>query len=100
MKYMALKLCSILLLSIQRNNNFLPLHTHTHTPIQQPLFHFLLPDRSRVHLETAKCGHVLRLFAGDAPVVGLVDRLVVFPGRLVVHGEPLDGLCGESLTED
>lgn len=48
-------------------------------------------------LETAKCGHVFRLLAGDAPVVRLVDRLVMFPCRFVVDGESLDRLCGECL---
>lgn len=52
------------------------------------------------HLETAKCRHVLWLFAGDTPVVGLVDGLVVFPGRLVVNRKSLDGLCGERLVEE
>ena len=51
-------------------------------------------------LEAAKRGHVLGLLAGDAPVVRLLDRLVVFPCRLVVHREPLNGLCGERLTRE
>lgn len=51
-------------------------------------------------LETAERRQVLGLLAGDTPVVGLVDCLVVFPGRLVVHGQSLDGLSGERLPWD
>lgn len=49
------------------------------------------------HLEPPKRRHILGLSARDAPVVGLVYRLVVFPRRLVVHREPLDGLGGQRL---
>lgn len=59
----------------------------------------MLQDGLHSHLEAAERCHVLGLFAGDAPVVGLVERLVVFPDGLVVHREPLDGLCGEGLIE-
>lgn len=49
-------------------------------------------------LETAEGRQVLGLLAGHAPVVGLVDGLVVLPGRLVVDGQPLDGLGGQRLN--
>lgn len=57
-------------------------------------------ERCWLGLEAAKCRHVFGLLAGDAPVVGLVDRLVMFPGRFVVDGESLDRLCGKCLKLD
>lgn len=59
----------------------------------------MLQDGLHSGLEAAERCHILGLFAGNAPVVGLVERLVVFPDGLVVHGEPLDWLCGEGLIE-
>lgn len=50
-------------------------------------------------LGAAEGGHVFGLFAGNTPVVGLVDGFVMFPGGFVVHGKPLDGLGGQSLWE-
>lgn len=50
-----------------------------------------------IRLEAAEGGHVLGLFAGDTPVIGLVDGFIMFPGRFVVNGKPLDGLSGQSL---
>lgn len=69
-------------------------HYHTCTPLMSRVLCF--PSE----LETAERRQVLGLLAGDAPVVGLVDRLVVFPGRFVVHGQSLDGLGGERLRWD
>lgn len=40
---------------------------------------------------------VARLLAGVAPVVRLRARLVMPPGRLVEHGQALEGLAGKSL---
>lgn len=51
-------------------------------------------------LETAEGGQVLGLLAGHAPVVGLVDGLVVLPGRLVVDGQPLHRLGGQCLRRE
>lgn len=51
-------------------------------------------------LEAAESGQVLGLLAGHTPVVGLVDGLVVLPGRLVVDGQPLHGLGGQRLSHD
>lgn len=48
------------------------------------------------HLEVAQ---VQRLLAGDAPVVGLLAHFVVLQSRLVVHGQPLDGVGGQRLQE-
>lgn len=46
------------------------------------------------HLEVAQ---VQGLLAGYAPVVGLLAHFVVLQNRLVVHGQPLDGVCGQRL---
>lgn len=54
-------------------------------------------QRCCVGLEAAKCRHVFGLLAGDAPVIGLVYRLVMFPGRFVVDGESLNRLRGKCL---
>lgn len=48
------------------------------------------------HLETAQ---VQGLFAGHTPVVGLLPQLVVPQRGFVVHWQPLDGVCGQSLEE-
>lgn len=56
------------------------------------------PPRPFSELEAAEGGQVLGLLAGHAPVVGLMDGLVVLPGRLVVDGQPLDGLGGQRLS--
>lgn len=56
--------------------------------------HFLFPG-----LEAAEGGQVLGLLAGNTPVVGLVDGLVVLPGRLVVDRQPLHGLGGQRLGQ-
>lgn len=58
----------------------------------------LVSSRPFLELETAEGRQVLGLLAGHAPVVGLVDGLVVLPGRLVVDGQPLDGLGGQRLN--
>lgn len=50
-------------------------------------------------LGAAEGGHVFGFFAGNTPVVGLVDGFVMFPGGFVVNGKPLDGLGGQSLQE-
>lgn len=70
-------------------------HTHARTP------RFLscgVASRPFSQLETAEGRQVLGLLAGHAPVVGLVDGLVVLQGRLVVDGQPLDGLGGQRLN--
>ena len=88
---MALNLCSLFFFfNFLYKEMWTDTHTHTH-------FH-LSCTRHYFDLKAAERRHVLRLLAGDAPVVGLVDRLVVFPYRLVVHGEPLDGFRGKCLT--
>lgn len=46
------------------------------------------------HLEVAQ---VQGLLAGYAPVVGLLAHFVVLQNRLVVHGQPLDRVCGQRL---
>lgn len=75
-------------------------------PLVDCLIHF---DTSILHvgtqhcclgLETAKCCHVFGLLTGNAPVIGLVDGLVMFPGGFVVDGKSLDRLCGECLKLD
>ena len=48
------------------------------------------------HLVAAQ---VQGLFAGHAPVVGLLPQLVVLQGSFVVDGKPLDGVRGKSLEE-
>lgn len=101
MKYMGSKHCSVIFclfvftVMYKQIRNVYPVW---HTPFY--LLHTLLQDRCHWALETAKCCHVLGLFAWDTPVVGLMDRLVVFPGWFVVHREPLNGLSGECLTRD
>ena len=40
------------------------------------------------------------LLAGDAPVVRLLAHLVVLQSGLVVHRQPLDGVCGQSLEPE
>lgn len=89
MKYMALKFCSVF---VHTNKSELIRYRHTHSHIHTVHLHqstdhvvrtillALLRDRSHLTLETTKCSHILGLFAWDAPVIGLVDRLVVFPG--------------------
>lgn len=46
------------------------------------------------HLEVAQ---VQGLLAGYAPVVGLLAHFVVLQSRLVVHGQPLNRVCGQRL---
>lgn len=99
---MTLKVCLVFLASIFFFFYFLykliGLDTKTHS-----LTRISFTQRCKIcflALEAPKRGHVLRLFAWDAPVVGLVDGFVVLPGRLVVHGEPLDGLGGQSLRRE
>lgn len=45
-------------------------------------------------------GSVLRFCAGHAPVVSLLDRLVVAPSRLVVHWKPLHRVCWQGLAKN
>lgn len=70
----------------------------THARTHAHLVSSRVPSRPFSELETAEGGQVLGLLAGHAPVVGLVDGLVVLPGRLVVDGQPLDGLGGQCLS--
>lgn len=49
---------------------------------------------SLCHFEVSQ---IQRLFAGDAPVVGLLTDFVVLQSGFVVDGQPLDGVCGQSL---
>lgn len=60
--------------------------------------------RRHLHRGTLSFGplvaaQVQGLFTGHAPVVRLLPQLVVLQGGLVVHWQPLDGVCGESLEE-
>lgn len=53
--------------------------------------------RCETSLEAAEGAHVFGFFAGNTPVIGLVDGFIMFPGGFVVNGKPLNGLCGQSL---
>lgn len=73
--------------------------SHARTHARTPRFlSCAAASRPFSQLETAEGRQVLGLLAGHAPVVGLVDGLVVLPGRLVVDGQPLDGLGGQRLN--
>lgn len=64
--------------SLQRQLCFFMTHSLALIHCWYPPFHTLL--QKLLDLKTPEGGHVLWLLAGDAPVVGLVDGLVVFPG--------------------
>lgn len=63
-------------------------------------FLHIATERCCLGLETAKCGHVFGLLTGNAPVISLVDRLVMFPGGFVVDWKSLDWLGGQCLKLD
>lgn len=55
------------------------------------------PSGARFSFGPPVVAQVQGLLTGHAPVVGLLPQLVVLQGRFVVHWQPLDGVCGQSL---
>lgn len=60
-------------------------------------FLHIATERCCLGLETAKCCHVFGLLAGNAPVISLMDSLVMFPGGFVVDWKSLDWFSGQCL---
>lgn len=54
-------------------------------------------DEAPFSLSPLKVAQIQRLFTGHTPVVSLLAHFVVLQSGLVVHRQPLDGVCGQRL---